>query len=472
MRGHSLTHRVVLLVIVVELLCAGCFSGVALWHEWRTRVQTIDAVLQGRSDSLLGAIQDAEDPADNVFIDPTELKLPDADRYSVYNQAGILLGGNERSAFPLTRESGNGVRSSRFNGQNYRVLERKALRIIDRPETNGVGIRRPITIVYAIPISTAHLWHQILRTAGFYIVSSLVFTAVTALVLLALIRRLLQPVAELAASATGISPTTLTFRPPASAKRVKELQPLVVALSSTINGLREAFEKQERFVSDAAHELKTAVAVVRSSIQVLNLRTRNTEEYKAGLDAVLEDNERVETLVARMLQLAHAEETPHRSGELSDLAQTVEQTVQELKTYATARQVSVDVSLMSATVQLAAEDVRTVLTNLIVNAIQHSDECSRVAVRVFLHPEETNAATLEVEDFGEGIQSKDLPLLFDRFYRADTSRSRQTGGAGLGLAICKRIVDAAGGRIELESELGCGTTARVTLPLASKSIAG
>lgn len=464
MKKHSLLQRVVLVVVAAEILCACSFSSVALWHEWRTRVQAIDALLQGRSDSLLGAVQDEEDPGDSVFIDPVELRLPAEDRFSVYNAAGSLLGGNERNAFPLTDRKRDGYRSEALNGQTYRVLQKQALRIIDRSETGGRGIRRPVTIVYATPISAAHLWNNILEAAGFYIATSVFFAALTALVLLIFVGRLLRPVTELASAAREVTPAHLTFTPPLSATKVRELQPLVDALSATISSLREAFQKQHRFVSDAAHELKTAVAVVRSSVQLLDLRTRTVVEYKAGLSGILKDNERVEELVSRMLLLAHVEEGAQPPAERTDLAESVAPAVASLGSYAQARSVRIESSLANGMqVTVSREDLRTVATNLVVNAIQHSPEGSTVRIRIF-HDALQSLSVLEVQDEGEGIAEKDLPFVFDRFYRADISRSRNTGGAGLGLAICKNIVEAAGGHIELTSESGRGTRVRVCLP--------
>ena len=319
MKEHSLIRRVVLLVLVAELVCAVCFSGVALWHEWRTRIHSLDTVVQGRSDSLLGAVQDAEDPDDSVVVDPTELKLPGEDYFAVYDQAGTRLGGSERIAAPLTSRAGDGRRYARYAGRTYRVLQRNAMRIIDRAETGGVGLRRPVTIVYAAP--TAHALHEIREAAGFYVVASLVLAGGTAMLLVVSVGKLLQPLDQLALAAGEISAISINFRPPHAAMHVRELRPLAQALSDAMARLREAFEKEHRFVGDAAHELKTAVAVVRSSIQVLNLKTRTNEEYREWLDVILADNERVEELVSSMLTLARVEEVREPHVNLTDLTE-------------------------------------------------------------------------------------------------------------------------------------------------------
>lgn len=465
MKSRSLIHRMVGAVLGLELVCAIAFCGTALWHERTSRLRAFDAVLQGRSDSLLGAVQDAEDPADNVVVDPAELKLPNEDVYAVYNQGGERLGGSRSPASVLTQRQGDGYRSANLNGQRYRVLEREALRIIDREENSGIGLRRPVTIVYAAP--TQHLWHEIMEAARFYAWVSLVLVGGTALLLIVLIRAFLQPIEDLAGAAGRVMPSSLSFIPPASALRTRELQPLAQAVSALVTRLGVAIEKQHRFVGDAAHELKTAVAVVRSSIQVLGLKPRSIEEYQGGLDGILADNERTEELVARMLTLARFEERYEAPTQALDLAETIDEALQALCPLAAAHEIRLERQFtVGVHTRVAPDAVHTLISNLVVNAVQHSPRGSSVLVSVGFDPQMKEGAVLEVQDHGYGISEKSLPYVFDRFYREDVSRSRETGGAGLGLAICKSIVDAAGGTISLESVPGRGTRVRTTFILA------
>lgn len=468
----TILQRIVIIVVGIELSCATCFSGLALAHEWRSRLRAIDSTLQGRSDSLLGAVQDQEDPADHVFVDPRELQIPERDLYAVYNRNGDLLAGKERAATGLTQRAGDGFRSVRPHGESYRVFEREGLRIIDREESGGVGLQRPITIVYAIP--TSRLLHETLEAAGFYVMSSLVLAGSTALVLLAALKRLLSPIRELADAASGISAASLTFDAPPSALRLGELRPLAMSLADTMQRLREAFDKQHRFVGDAAHELKTAVAVVRSSVQVLNLRGRSQEEYRDGLDQILTDNERVEELVARMLLLARLEEGAEHAQEGSDLGSEVERALVAITSLAAARNVvlKTQIPILHMSVRLSPFQVATLTSNLVVNAIQHSPPNAVVTVRVRQHGTQQALALLEVIDEGDGIAASDLPHICDRFYRTDASRSRETGGAGLGLAICKTIVESNKGQLAINSEKGKGTTVTIMLPASTHPEAG
>ncbi len=465
LRVQSLVRRAVLLVLLAELFCAAAFACAALLHEWRTRFHAFDTILQGRSDSLLGAIQDAEDPEDNVAIDPAELKLPQADVYAVYNRGGRLLGSSKQAPAGLMKRAADGFRDRRMEGHSYRVFQREALRIIDRAEHGGVGLRRPVTIVYAAPID--HIRHEIFEAASFYAAVGLVLLCCTAGMLIWLLGKLLQPIQELAAEASGVNTASLHFQAPAAALRVRELRPLAEALSAAIARLRQSFEMEQQFIGDAAHELKTAVAVVRSSIQVLSMRKRTEDEYRDGLARVLTDNGRVEELLSRMLTLAHLEQRPQGAGAREDLGQAVERTLARVGSYAEAREVVLQPHLVAGLrAPLSPEHAETLVSNLVMNAVQHSPRGSVVAIAVEPDAGRSGGVMLAVRDQGMGISAEALPHVFDRFFREDNSRSRETGGAGLGLAICKSIVEAVGGAIVVESRHGDGTTVRVTFSKA------
>jgi signal transduction histidine kinase len=464
-KSHSLTGRAIAIVLMAELICAFAFSILSIWHEGRSRFHAFDVMLQGRSDSLLGAIQDAEDPGDNVTIDPRELRIPRDDIYAVYNAGGRLVGASANAPASLLRPQGDGIRTINVNHHRYRVLEREALRIIDRAETHGVGLRRPVTIIYASP--TNHIWQEVIEAAGFYIALSVVLICLTAFILIVTLRRLISPIKELANEAVGVQGHSKEFRPPESALNVKELRPLAEALAQTIRKLQLALHMQHRFLSDAAHELKTAVAVERSTVQLLALRSRTAEEYSEGLVRILEDNERLEQLVARMLTLARFEEQGTSTSVGVDLGCSAAKTAESLRQWIEARGVKLSVHVeKSGKVAVADEAAEILVSNLLMNAVQHSPSGARVSLSVSV--EDDTRALLQIKDAGEGISSESLPHVFDRFYREDRSRSRSTGGAGLGLAICKSIVEGAGGSIRIESAIGEGTTVSVNFDLVKE----
>jgi signal transduction histidine kinase len=455
---NSFVRQATVTVLSIELLCALTFAGASLWHEREARLRALDLSLQGRSDSLIGAVQDAEDPLDSVKIDPEEFTPGRNDEFAVYNPDGRLVGASSGDHSALSIQNRDGFRNVRANHHHYRVLERDALRIIDRDET-GTGLRRPIKVLYAIPID--HVWHEVMEATQFYLLLSLASVVVTALVLIVLARRLLHPLSELASEASSIGPSALQFTPPASALHTKELLPLTEILTQVVARLRDAYEAERRFMSDAAHELKTAVAVVKSSIQVLGIRSRSAEEYRAGFDRVLNDNQRVEDLVSRMLILARIDEGAAKPADDVDVGEGIRSALESISSYAEGKGVSVESALDgNLRVRIAPGGLKIVVSNLVMNAIQHSAEGSRVRLTA-----ETvgSRILIKVQDFGAGISADSLPRVFERFFREDASRSRDTGGAGLGLSICKAIVENAGGSIDIESEKGRGTTVKIQL---------
>lgn len=456
----SLVRQATVSVLSIELLCALTFAGASLWHEREARLRALDLSIQGRSDSLVGAVQDAEDPLDSLKFDPQEFSPGRNDEFAVYNPDGTLVGASSGDRSAVRIGNHNGFSTVQANHRRFRVLERDAVRILDRDEDGGTGLRRPIKVVYAIP--TDHVWHEVMEATGFYLLLSLISVVVTAIVLIVLARRLLHPLNDLAAAAGSIQPSELHFNPPGSAMLTRELAPLTRVLSQVVARLREAYETERRFMSDAAHELKTAVAVVKSSIQVLEMRSRSAEEYRDGLNRLLDDNQRVEDLVSRMLIFARTnEETTKPAGEV-DVAEEILSALGEISVYAEAKGIHVEHETGGhLRARIAPGELKTVISNLVMNAIQHSAEGS--SVRVAARTIDTRILVV-VQDFGTGISADNLPHVFDRFFREDASRSRETGGAGLGLSICKAIVEKAGGVIEIDSEKGRGTIVQVRLP--------
>lgn len=462
MKVHSLTRQTVTIVLIAQVLCALALSGAAVLHEGHTRLHAFDVRLQGRSDSLLGAIQDAEAPDSAVRIDPTELALPDEDVFAVYNQGGKILGSSINAPEPLIVRTTDGFREVSFNGVHYRVLQREALRVIDRAEYGADGLKRPVTILYASP--ETHIWHEIFEAVSFSLLAIFLAAAFTVGCVVLLLRRALRPLSDLAATAARLSPPLLEFEPPPSVLQIQELRPLAEVLKSAAVRLREAFEKEHRFVGDAAHELKTAITVVRSSIQLLMLKRRTQDEYAAGLERVLEDNIRVETLTAQMLQLARMEEYSRETDIPLDIGEAAKQVVRQLEPVATERNLQLlSDCLPDLMVRISQESAEILISNLLMNAIQHSRPGMSVVVCV---RKQRGTIALEVADSGTGISQDALPYIFDRFYREDRSRSRDTGGTGLGLAICKSIIDAAGGTINVASVPEVGTTATVVFSAA------
>jgi signal transduction histidine kinase len=464
-RRTSIAFRLIAAVLLVELASAALVILLALGYERHSHFRSFDVMLHGRADSVLGAVQDAEDVGDNVMLDLADLHVPSDDVYEVWDGRGELLGrsANWQGSAGMRIPDHNGMFRAEIGDHDYRLLFIRGTRIVDPGEPGG-GHLRYVTILYGAP--TQRVWQAIYGAVEFYAAGMLLLVLITGPLIAWVLHRGLEPLRQLAALAGRVSAESWEFSPPASARETAELAPLTQALENALQRLERSFTQQRTFVSDAAHELKTSVAVVKSSLQLVGMRQRTPEEYQAGNERALADTARIEELVAKMLTLARVENNTAGAAatETCGLNQCIAATVAELETFAVARQVDLvvrDLVPQPSAVPLSSEDCKLVLSNLLMNAIQHSPPGAQIELRASA---QSGVVEIVVHDHGDGIDPAALPHVFDRFYRGDPSRTRATGGAGLGLAICKAAVERAGGTITLASEPGRGTTATVRLP--------
>jgi signal transduction histidine kinase len=466
-KTFSLTRRLIAVVLLVQFATTVVLIAGAGVYDTISQFRAFDVMLRGRADSMLGAVQDAEDAQDNVMLDGTQTMVPGRDIYSVRDEFGKILGHSEswtdsEAAFSDPRE----FRTVSIGRKSYRLIRVSGLRMVD-PGDKGGGIPRHVVILYGI--RTNPVWERIENAILFYSALGVALLAINGYLMLRLMRRGLRPLRELAAQASKVSVDAWQFEPPEHVLEVEELNPLVMALRTALGGLERSFEQQRQFVGDAAHELKTSVAVIKSSLQVMTLRERSASEYLAGIERAEVDCERMEQLVASMLFLAGLEANTEREVSTMevDLRDVLLEVVELLRTAAELCEVSVMVSADStAWVAGEREQLRILCSNLLQNAIQHSAPGEEIDVSLSVSD---GRALVRIEDQGEGIAPESLPHVFERFYRADRSRSRRTGGTGLGLAIAKAIVESSHGEITIESRVDEGTCVTFSLPVLIES---
>jgi len=274
--------------------------------------------------------------------------------------------------------------------------------------------------------------------------------------------RAIRPIDDISATAQRIAKGDLSQRISVDDTR-SELGQLAGVLNSTFARLEAAFQQQARFTADASHELRTPVAVILSQTQTTLARERPASEYRDALEACQRAAQRMRRLTESLLELARLDAGQPLHRERVDLSNVVNECVSMLRPLAEQRSIVIHCDLHKTECVADAQQLAQLLTNLLSNAIQFN--CERGEVRVAARAE-NGFARLTVTDTGVGIPADDLPHVFERFYRVDKSRSRQQGSSGLGLAICKAIVDAHGGSLAVESEAGKGSTFSLTLPLA------
>jgi signal transduction histidine kinase len=461
MKTHSITRRLIGGVLAAEFLCIASFAIVATAHEMHGRRRGFDVMLRGRADSLLGAVHGA-DPYGNLFLDVGELAPPAEDIYVATTASGIV--GHSQQVPPnvltvMRSSQSSGFFNFEWNGRVYRAFHKDGVRSMDR-ESPGIPAQ-PIALLYASP--TNDLEHEEIQAFRYYATAGGFLLIITGFVLIGSLRLLMMPLHDLAKSARRVSTESWDFSPPEAVLRARELAPIANSIKRLLIGLQRAFERQRQFTGDAAHELKTSVALLKSRLQLLTMRKRTAEQYEEGAQELLADMQRIQGLIEQMLTLARVEEAPQAPGQEIDLSSVVKSVTNRLQPLADVKKITISMNAEAASrVAMESGDAGVLVSNLLLNALQHSPPESLVSVSVRACAEGTE---LRVADQGEGISDSDLPHVFERFYRADASRSRQSGGAGLGLAICKAIVERAHGNIKIQSQLERGTEVTATFPV-------
>lgn len=235
----------------------------------------------------------------------------------------------------------------------------------------------------------------------------------------------------------------------------------------TLKPIQYAYERQRQFLSDASHELRTPLAILQANLE--NERDSGNADLRKSAESHLEEVQRMSTLVRDVLSLSKLE---HAAEDLECvplvLNDVLQKVVDRLMAIATQQRVSLVLNDAEETFAVLAveEPLIRVFTNIIENAILYNRPEGSVTITLYRIGD--NVIT-NIADTGIGIAKADVEKIFDRFYRADKSRSRRTGGSGLGLSIARSILESFQGRIIMESAVNVGTTVRITLPIHNAS---
>lgn len=245
-----------------------------------------------------------------------------------------------------------------------------------------------------------------------------------------------------------------------------EVGRLARTFDAMIARLDEAFHRQRRFTADASHELRTPLTIIKGDLSLALARPRNAEYYRRVLAEVDEEVDGMGRLVERLLALARAgAEGVSLQRQATDLSALLADLVEQTRPLAEAKGLDLVAQIapgLTATVDPDA--VTQMMLNLLDNAIKYAPS-GRVRLSAHCTAPDDDEVRIAVSDCGPGIPAEHLPHIFDRFYRVDRARSRQMGGAGLGLAIAHELVAAHGGKLTVHSVPGEGSTFTVHLPV-------
>ena len=295
------------------------------------------------------------------------------------------------------------------------------------------------------------------------------------------VHRSLQPLVEVEKTAAAIAGGRLDSRVPQGDPRTEvgqlalalngmlaRIQGAVASSDASAESARISEERMRRFITDASHELRTPLTTIRGFAELY--RQGAARDVEMLMSRIESESHRMGGLVEDLLLLAQLDAQRPLDRNRVDLLALASDAVHDAQSIAVARSIGMSVLDGPGTPEVLGDEarLRQVLGNLVANALQHTPRAARVTIRVGTVGDD---AVLEVADEGPGMESVDAQQVFERFYRADSSRTRSSGGTGLGLSIVDSLVRAHGGRVTVRTAPGRGCCFRVTLPRVLDSMA-
>jgi signal transduction histidine kinase len=325
----------------------------------------------------------------------------------------------------------------------------------------------PIGMLYITPTASSEVdiasLHLVYRTIGrFFLWGGLLAVAIALLLTFILSRRILAPVKALTHAASQLGKGDFSQRVHSDDKG--EVGKLAQSFNSMADNLERAEQLRRNMVADVAHELRTPLSNLSGYLEAIHDGVikpdadaiRLLGEEASSLSRLVDDLQELSLADADELKLFRQKE---------DISKLIKQAIAAWQSQTSAKRITISATLPDKLPPASVDShrIKQVLHNLLENAIAHTGQGDSITVKAWEHD---NQLKISVVDTGEGIPDEDLPNIFERFYRVDRSRTRATGGSGLGLTIAKRLVEAHGGKIEVESELGKGSTFTLTLPIS------
>lgn len=443
---HSLQFRLLMAFALVILVAIGTVSIIESY--------TIGA-----------EVRQYEEFADQIRLDRTERLLS---RY--YLDRGNWLGVQplveqmgslyERRVL-ITDSSGNVIADSlgELIGKQYKA-DSPSIRLAPRPDGGSLGT---LYILRSEAESASAALIKVLNR--FLMLGGILALVVAAVVTVFMSRKILKPVQALTVAARRLGAGDFSHRVQVSGKG--EMAELAQTFNSMTDNLERGEMLRRNMVSDVAHELRTPISNIRGQLEAIDDGLIQPDAHT--LNSIQEEALLLSRLIDDLQELTLAE-----AGKLSlfrqseDVAQLIHKSVAAASTKATASGIilTIDLPERLPPCDIDSQRIGQVLRNLLENAITHTPKGGTVTVAARQVQEHVE---IDVVDTGEGIPAEHLPNVFERFYRADKSRTRSTGGSGLGLTIARRLVEAHGGQIGVQSEAGKGSRFYFTIPVSSSS---
>ena len=382
--------------------------------------------------------------------------------YRIYDGSGNVGSrskGIDASKFPLSQEAYTSALKGEDTFETFQLEGDHPIRVITMP------VLREGTLVNLIQVGTSlKSMKETLKNLRIFL-----FTSVPTVLLFSTLvgrfmaRRALEPVSRITETARQISHEPDLSRRIPEPEVQDEIGNLAKTFNEMMDRLESSFRQVRQFSSDASHELRTPLTVLKGQSELVLSKPRSPAEYREVLSSNLEEINYMSKILDDLFTLAKSDEGRlNMEFQTVDFRSIIEDVCRHVEVLAEEKNVRVVVAYLEpVNVNGDPHRLRQMVLTLMHNGIKYTPSGGEIKVSL---EDQRKQAAFTISDNGIGIPDNELPLIFNRFYRVDKARSRDEGGSGLGLSICKYIVDAHGGKIDVESQVGVGTRFRILIP--------
>ena len=432
-----------LAIIVVLLLL---FSSVAYFMLYYNLYNNLDNSLQSRANEL--------NTITVVAPKPNELLLS-------FSANGALT--QEFPSGVIDASKLSGLIKQALSGQTAYLTsvttDNQGVRLYATTFLNPFNGQPVVIVVGQLTTEITTVLHTFVYVIVFAMVGVIVLAGLGGLFLA---NRVLKPVQEITKTAQKIEGSDLSQR--IAVNTDDELGRLASTLNEMIGRLEEAFNRQRQFTADASHELRTPLAIMQAEATLALSKERTSDDYRKSLETISQESDYMSSVIGKLLFLARSdagkEQLNFEDIELKELITGLSANIEALaqdKGIKFTVDAKEDLTVSGDKVKL-----RQLFINILENAVRYTPADGNISVSLV---EKDSNAVVSISDTGIGIPPEHLSHIFERFYRVDKARARADGGVGLGLAIAKIITESHKGKIEVESEVGKGTTFKISIPL-------
>jgi heavy metal sensor kinase len=439
------------LVILVALLLL--FGMMSYFMLSQSLYQGLDESLKTRVLSLENSLEVEDEHIDlGITLQPSELVL-------LYGNDGSLLQGfGWEVEVPHIDAMVSQARGSHASFLTAQIPNGDEIRLYVAPLSGESGISAIV-----VGRSTNEVTKVLESFNNILIIAALATLALAGGGGFFMANRVLKPLERIRKTAQEIGESDLSRRIAINSE--DELGRLALTLNHMIARLEAAFNRQRQFTADASHELRTPLAVVQAESTLALRKERTQEDYHKSLELISQEGEYMSAVVGKLLYLARIDAGKDQVNfERINLRELLAELSSDIEILAREKGLEFKLTpLKDLTVEGDKVKLEQLFLNLLENAIRYTPSGGSISASVV---RDGKTAVIAIRDTGIGIPEEHIPHIFERFYRVDKARSRAEGGAGLGLAICQHIAEIHNGKIEVESQVGKGSTFSVSLPLA------